>query len=174
MNRLKNTVVLLIVAFSIIICSASSEDVTIYVNDRDGPTLALNENITFRWDWYDSDDCKGQNEFLPVLHLKWYNETSDKWEQTEDSPYTHPDNPLFIEGGVSELGEYSIRVPWYKSQGQGCNPVTYIGNFTIEEPDEPDDPNCHGCHGYEPYYGPTFVTYTTTLSVNASEGESDV
>ena len=164
MKRLKIAFILLILSLSIVICSASPEAVTIYVNDDDNPVLEPNEDITFSWNWYSSEECKphGNNEpKVPVLHLKWYNETSYKWEHVANSPYPHPDNPLFIEGGFSEMGDYSIQVPWYRSQSSGCNPVIYIGSFTIEEDNEFECPG----DGHGPYSGKTFMTHTTILSV---------
>jgi len=163
MNRTKTTFTLFILALSIVLCSASPEPLTIYVNGEENPIIELNDDIEFSWDWYDSEECEphGNNEVkIPILHLRWYNETSSKWEPV--TSYQNPDNPLIIEGVFSELGEYSVRVPWYKSQSSGCNPIIYIGFFTIGEP---ENPNCHKCHGYEPHYGPVFVTHVTTLTV---------
>ena len=162
MKRSKIAFVLFILSLSIVICSASPEAVTIYVNDKDDPVLELNEDIEFSWDWYSSEECEphGNNEpKIPILHLRWYNETSTKWERV--TSYPHPDNPLLIEGGFSELGEYSVRVPWYKSQSNGCNPVIYIGSFTIEEPYEFECPG----DGHGPYSGKTFATHVTILTV---------
>ena len=164
MNRIKNAIVLLILTLSFMICSASPEPVLILVNGEDDPILAPNQNIMFSWDWGGSEGCEppGNSEArIPVLHLIWHNESSNKWEPVEDSPFNHPDNPLFIEGGFSEEGDYVVTVPWHRRQSDNCFPVIYSGSFSIEEDYEFECPG----DGHGPYSGKTFMTHTTTLKI---------